>query len=123
MVWTAIVLGVFGLVMLLAPGFRSMVAEGVSSYLFRRDPMLHAVLESKPIGHWPMRTVLRDGTVLVFLSPALVAWALISFWGGRGADLRLGILAWLGLATTPLIAMQFSRYGPYHLLPLTLLAG
>jgi len=122
-VWSAIVLGAFGLVMLLAPGFRSMVAEGVSSYLFRRDPMLHAVLESKPIDYWPMRRVLRDGTVLVLLSPALVAWAMITLWRGRGADLRLGIVAWLGLATVPLIAMQFHRYGPHHILPLALLAG
>ena len=122
-VWMTIALGAVGFLMLLTPDFRNMLAQGVSKYLFRRDPMTHAVLEMKPIGFWPMWRVLRDGTVLVLLAPALVAWALVASWRGRGADPRLGFVAWLGLGTLPLLVMEFYRYAPYHILPLALLAG
>jgi len=121
--WLAIPLGALGLLMLLAPDFRTTLAEGISSYLFRRDPMLHAAMEMNPMFHWTARRVLRDGTVLLPLALLLITWALVRFWRGRGADTGLGLVACLALVTLPLIVMQFYRYGPYHILPLSLLAG
>ena len=112
-----------GLLLLVVPDLRHTLAEGIGRYLLRGDPVLRGVLESQPMTSWPMREILRVGTVLVLLAPALIAWALTAFRRGRGADLRLGLVAWLALATAPLLVMQFHRYGPYHLLPLALLAG
>lgn len=118
-----IVIGAAGLLLILLPDFRVMLVRGVSEYLYRRDPMLHAVIESNPITYWPFRVVLQEGTGLLLFSPVLIALSLWVFRRGRGSDVRLGVVAWLGLATLPLIAMQFSRYGAYHVLPLSLLAG